>query len=80
MQAIGRQDMNGNDIYEGDLIKNGAGSIWEVKWDDEELQWYMQYQSWWKDTFYFYHDNPYHVLEIIGNIYENPELLSQLST
>jgi uncharacterized phage protein (TIGR01671 family) len=81
MQYTGLKDKNGKKIYEGDILNIGFGgdasmvyhthNYCVVFWCDKNLQWKTKYNK---------GDNPltgYYlpVYEIIGNIYENPELL-----
>ena len=77
-QFTGIFDVNGKEIYEGDIVYllNGSeGNILaEVKW--HEFGWRFKKvsaDSWhlfqWKDD--------EESIEIIGNIYENPELLKE---
>lgn len=66
MQSTGLLDKNGKEIYEGDIIRDSDGSA-EVKWSQEDcgfIAWYNQF-----NILNFPKD-----VEIIGNIYENPEL------
>lgn len=66
MQFTGLLDKNGKEIYEGDILKTLAGTKGEI-----EFKFFM-----W--TFYNTHLNNWggsKGLEVIGNIYENPELM-----
>lgn len=65
MQYTGLKDKNGKEIYEGDIVQL-AQFIIEVKWVNE----FSRFTN--KDDYTgFFPKN----IEVIGNIYENPELL-----
>lgn len=73
MQYTGLKDKNGKEIYEGDIYHVGDKNIrYLVVWFDSGFEGkqlrstsYAGLKSWAKD------------IEILGNIYENPELLGE---
>jgi uncharacterized phage protein (TIGR01671 family) len=77
-QCTGLKDKNGKLIFEGDILAGVNGSIngypwkWgpvEVKWNDEDAK----FQMWTGGT--FEKQDSTHWFEVIGNIYENKDLL-----
>lgn len=73
MQYTGLKDKNGKEIYEGDIFHIGSKKIlYVVEWIDCGLKGkQIKNKSWigldyWKDD-----------IEVIGNIYENPELMEE---
>lgn len=78
MQCTGLKDKNGKLIYEGDILDYDHG-IGEVVWNFYAFNimgYYCSYENY--PTLAFNEcPNPQIPYEIIGNIYENPELLNE---
>ncbi len=81
MQYTGFKDKNGKEIYEGDILyidEWGYGevvnkdSFWIIEFKDNE-DWITEFGHWQQDKKMIVDG------EVVGNIYENPELLEELN-
>ncbi|WP_423492884.1 YopX family protein [Lacticaseibacillus paracasei] len=68
MQYAGREDKNKRQIYEGDIVQNEYGKVMEVQYDPRSAVFGV-------GNYYFGTIGSGKILEVIGNIFENPELL-----
>ena len=78
MQFTGLQDEKGVDIYEGDILKykymfQDKMSTSEVVWNDERNGFYLYSER--EEQFFVLETELKKQFEVIGNIYENSELL-----
>jgi len=79
MQYTGLKDKNGKEIYEGDILKTEAGNIKipnvTVYWFEQGGRWNGKYHGQSEDC--EINDSVFYTSEVIGNIYENPNLITE---
>lgn len=73
MQCTGLEDKNGKLIFEGDIAIN-EGTVCIIKWDNDKCAFFAETAS---EYFAFEEDITIEDFEIIGNIYQNPELIEE---
>ena len=70
MQYTGLKDKNGKEIYEGDICSGHSDGDGKIVWND--FEWVYQFEG--EDIVGIWEVRS--DLKIVGNIYENPELLA----
>jgi uncharacterized phage protein (TIGR01671 family) len=80
MQYTGLKDKNGKEIYEGDIVERNVLAFEEVRTFTGEV--IMYEGAWWIDNgsaaVPLWSET--HELEVIGNIYENPDLAQKIKS
>lgn len=76
MDSTGIMDKNGKEIYEGDIVKDTRGWVSEVRWDNLRGC-FLGYHSKPRGDVYIEYVSREPKSTIIGNIYDNPELLKE---
>jgi hypothetical protein len=63
-------------IYEGDIVEyDGRDGVGEICWDDLDCSFYVKTNAGWADI--FSDKRRWNRLEVVGNIFENPELINK---
>lgn len=85
MQFTGLKDKKGREIYEGDIIKDSRDALLEVYWHENKAFYALRLLSGPEPHGKFNSEGEqfsygfivWHDCEVIGNVYENPELVKK---
>lgn len=72
-QYTGLTDKNDKKIWENDIVRNGKGDIGVVQWFEEHAVFMIWNKT--KHHVYYLAENDFSKIEIVGNEFDNPELL-----
>jgi len=86
IECTGLKDKNGKEIYSKDLLKNNKGQVYQVEWSITFACW-QKWEQWGypgklKNLVEYVTDLSEDLkmieMEVIGNLFENPELLKEI--
>ena len=72
MLYIGEKDKNGKEIYKDDIVKNKCGQIGKVTFKHGAFVFHWDDNT---ETYWSSDPNAENDIEVIGNVWENPNLL-----
>ena len=79
MQYTGLKDKNGKEIYEGDIVAEKGHYVKSDRLVYQKIQWKENYSCWLRGE--YQRLTPKNIktyqIEVIGNIYDNPDLLKE---
>ena len=73
-QYTGLNDKNGKKIWENNIVRCGRNVI--VTWDEHFASWCLTRKGWLYKHFFGESQNP-EDCEVVGNIFDNPDLLEE---
>ena len=71
MQYVGLKDKNDKKIFEGDIVKDLLGDVGVVVYSTKHSAFEVKG---WENGYRFWHDID---IEVIGNVFDNKELLGE---
>ena len=77
MQFTGLKDKNGVEIYGGDIVNHNGIGVGYIDYNDKHAAYKIVFKGTTRKWLIDMIEREIREIEVIGNIYENPELLEQ---